>query len=228
AYIVSVIDHPYLATRLPLWLTLSSYASTTPVVLAVRDASTGEGIGLTCVRSAVRFLGYRSHDHWRPHTCVRPAYHVGSATSAGQLSEGAMMWRPGHYVSYQLRFRCHETARVMATGASTARTGRKAGRPASSRGSYGERSRGSTKDRTGTDELACLLCPDTTAAAEVDNTARATSEAQAVVAVGFARTRRGSRRTLPVYRTPAWPWLLRHASLLLHNRRLSKPPPPPP
>ncbi|RWW03805.1 hypothetical protein GW17_00032994 [Ensete ventricosum] len=127
-----------------------------------------------------------------------------------------------------VRFRCHETARVMATGASTARTGRKAGRPASSRGSYGERSRGSTKDRTGTDELACLLCPDTTAAAEVDNTARATSEAQAVVAVGFARTRRGSRRTLPVYRTPAWPWLLRHASLLLHNRRLSKPPPPPP
>ncbi|RZS29073.1 hypothetical protein BHM03_00062745 [Ensete ventricosum] len=35
AYIVSVVDHPYLATRLPLWLTLSSYASTTPVVLAL-------------------------------------------------------------------------------------------------------------------------------------------------------------------------------------------------
>ncbi|RWW06998.1 hypothetical protein GW17_00029636 [Ensete ventricosum] len=99
AYIVGVVDHPYLATRLPLWLTLSSYASTTPVVLAVRDASTGEGIGLTCVRSAVRLLGYRPymcqvdrtivgdsalpvpgrpHDHWRPHTCIRPAYHVGS------------------------------------------------------------------------------------------------------------------------------------------------------
>ncbi|RWW69214.1 hypothetical protein BHE74_00023204 [Ensete ventricosum] len=57
AYIVSVVDHPYLATRLPLWLTLSSYASTTPVVLAVRDASTGRGIGLTCVRSVVRPLG---------------------------------------------------------------------------------------------------------------------------------------------------------------------------
>ncbi|RZR73784.1 hypothetical protein BHM03_00028092 [Ensete ventricosum] len=48
AYIVGVVDHPYLATRLPLWLTLSSYASTMPVVLVVRDASTGEGIGLTC------------------------------------------------------------------------------------------------------------------------------------------------------------------------------------
>ncbi|RWW36768.1 hypothetical protein BHE74_00058174, partial [Ensete ventricosum] len=112
AYIVGVVDHLYLATRLPLWLTLSSYASTTPVVLVVRDASTGEGIGLTCVRSTVRLLGYRPylcqvdrttagdsalpvpgrpHDHWRPHTCVRPAYRVGSATSTGQLSEGAMM-----------------------------------------------------------------------------------------------------------------------------------------
>ncbi|RRT39115.1 hypothetical protein B296_00038044 [Ensete ventricosum] len=115
AYIVGVVDHPYLATRLPLWLTLSSYASTTPAVLAVRDASTGRGIGLTYIRSAVRPLGYRpymcqvdrttagdsvlpvpgrSHDHWRPHTCVEPASHVGSATSASQLSEGAMMWRP--------------------------------------------------------------------------------------------------------------------------------------
>ncbi|RWV82071.1 hypothetical protein GW17_00056458 [Ensete ventricosum] len=126
AYIVGVVDHPYLATRLPLWLTLSSYASTTSVVLAVRDTSTGEGIGLTCVRSAVRLLGYRPylfrstvrplgirpylcqvgrttagdsalpvpsrpHDHWRPHTCVRPAYRVGSTISADQLSEGAIM-----------------------------------------------------------------------------------------------------------------------------------------
>ncbi|RWV80021.1 hypothetical protein GW17_00058762 [Ensete ventricosum] len=61
AYIVGVVAHPYLATRLPLWLTLSSYASTTPVVLVVRDASTGEGIGLTCVRSAVRLLRYRPY-----------------------------------------------------------------------------------------------------------------------------------------------------------------------
>ncbi|RWV78337.1 hypothetical protein GW17_00060710 [Ensete ventricosum] len=60
-YIVGVVDHPYLATQLPLWLTLSSYASTTPVVLAVRDASTGKCIALTCVRSAVRPLGIRPY-----------------------------------------------------------------------------------------------------------------------------------------------------------------------
>ncbi|RZR97940.1 hypothetical protein BHM03_00027224 [Ensete ventricosum] len=121
AYIVSVVDYSYLATRLPLWLTLSSYASTTPTVLAVRDAPTSRGIGLTCIRSTVRPLGYRPYpcqvgrttvgdstlpvpgrpyDHWRPHTYVRPASRVGSATSAGQLSEEAMMWWPGHYVSY--------------------------------------------------------------------------------------------------------------------------------
>ncbi|RWW26689.1 hypothetical protein GW17_00008914, partial [Ensete ventricosum] len=40
AYIVGVVDHPYLATQLPLWLTLSSYASTTPVVLAVDRTTT--------------------------------------------------------------------------------------------------------------------------------------------------------------------------------------------
>ncbi|RWV92701.1 hypothetical protein GW17_00044907 [Ensete ventricosum] len=110
AYIVGVVDHLYLATRLPMWLTLSSYASTMPAVLAVRDASTGRVIGLTCVRLAVRLLGYRPylcqvgrttagdsalpgrpHDHWRPHTYVRPASRVGSTTSADQLSEGAMM-----------------------------------------------------------------------------------------------------------------------------------------
>ncbi|RZS18115.1 hypothetical protein BHM03_00050340 [Ensete ventricosum] len=45
AYIVGVVDHPYLATWLPLWLTIPSYTSTAPAVLAVRDASTGEGCG---------------------------------------------------------------------------------------------------------------------------------------------------------------------------------------
>ncbi|RRT42302.1 hypothetical protein B296_00048105 [Ensete ventricosum] len=35
--------------------------STTLAVLAVRDASTGEGIGLICVRSVVRPLGYRPY-----------------------------------------------------------------------------------------------------------------------------------------------------------------------
>ncbi|RRT38276.1 hypothetical protein B296_00051483 [Ensete ventricosum] len=61
AYIVGVVDHPYLATQLPLWLTLSSYASTTPVVLTVRDAFTGEGTDLIYIRSVVRLLGYRPY-----------------------------------------------------------------------------------------------------------------------------------------------------------------------
>ncbi|RWW43337.1 hypothetical protein BHE74_00051015 [Ensete ventricosum] len=63
AYIVGVVDHLYLVTWLPLWPIMSSYTSTTPAVLAMRDASTGKGIGLTCVRSAVRPLGIR------PYTC---------------------------------------------------------------------------------------------------------------------------------------------------------------
>ncbi|RWW68790.1 hypothetical protein BHE74_00023663 [Ensete ventricosum] len=61
AYIVGVVDHPYLATWLPLWLTMLSYTSTTPAVLAMRDASTDKGIGLTCVRSVVRPLGIRPY-----------------------------------------------------------------------------------------------------------------------------------------------------------------------
>ncbi|RWW51403.1 hypothetical protein BHE74_00042259 [Ensete ventricosum] len=76
AYIVGIVDHPYLVTRLPLWLTLPSYTSTTPVVLAVRDVSTGEGISLTCVRSIVSALPMsgRSYNCWGIGlTCVRPA-----------------------------------------------------------------------------------------------------------------------------------------------------------
>ncbi|RRT81644.1 hypothetical protein B296_00008825 [Ensete ventricosum] len=34
AFIVSVVGHSYLVTLLPLWLTMPSYPSTTPVVLA--------------------------------------------------------------------------------------------------------------------------------------------------------------------------------------------------
>ncbi|RWW56287.1 hypothetical protein BHE74_00037011 [Ensete ventricosum] len=56
AYIVGVVDHPYLTTWSPLWLTMPSYTSTTPAVLAVRHASTGKGVGLTCVRSTARPL----------------------------------------------------------------------------------------------------------------------------------------------------------------------------
>ncbi|RWV82699.1 hypothetical protein BHE74_00047622 [Ensete ventricosum] len=61
AYIVGVVGHPYLTTLLPLWLTMPSYTSTTPAVLAVRHASIGKVVDLTCVRSAVRPLGIRPY-----------------------------------------------------------------------------------------------------------------------------------------------------------------------
>ncbi|RRT76851.1 hypothetical protein B296_00026479 [Ensete ventricosum] len=40
---------------------MPSYTSTTPAVLAVRHASTGKGVGLTCVRSTVRPPGIRPY-----------------------------------------------------------------------------------------------------------------------------------------------------------------------
>ncbi|RWW49568.1 hypothetical protein BHE74_00044243 [Ensete ventricosum] len=44
AYIVGAIGHPYLATLLPLCLTMPSYPSTTPVVLAVGRTTAGAPI----------------------------------------------------------------------------------------------------------------------------------------------------------------------------------------
>ncbi|RWW11795.1 hypothetical protein GW17_00024570 [Ensete ventricosum] len=61
AYIVGVVGHPYMETLLPLWLTMSLYTSTTLAVLAVRHVSTGKGVDLTYVRSAVRSLGIRPY-----------------------------------------------------------------------------------------------------------------------------------------------------------------------
>ncbi|RZS26612.1 hypothetical protein BHM03_00059974 [Ensete ventricosum] len=43
AFIVSVVGHSYLISLLPLLLTMSSYLSTMPAVLAVRHAPAGEG-----------------------------------------------------------------------------------------------------------------------------------------------------------------------------------------
>ncbi|RRT39185.1 hypothetical protein B296_00046800 [Ensete ventricosum] len=42
-FIVSVVVHSYLISILPLLLTMSSYLSTTPVILAMRHAPVGEG-----------------------------------------------------------------------------------------------------------------------------------------------------------------------------------------
>ncbi|RRT50901.1 hypothetical protein B296_00036948 [Ensete ventricosum] len=76
AYIVSDVGHPYLATLLPLWLTMSSYPSTTPTVLAVGHTTAGVS------------------------TLPVSASRVGSAMSVGQLSEGASTWRPGQHLPY--------------------------------------------------------------------------------------------------------------------------------
>ncbi|RRT54626.1 hypothetical protein B296_00016934 [Ensete ventricosum] len=43
AFIVSVVGHSYLISLLPLLVTMSSYLSTMPVILAVRRAPAGEG-----------------------------------------------------------------------------------------------------------------------------------------------------------------------------------------
>ncbi|RWW41064.1 hypothetical protein BHE74_00053479 [Ensete ventricosum] len=57
-------------------------------------------VGRTTTGVSALPVSGRPYDRWRPHTCVRLACRVGSATSAGQLSEGAMMWWPGHHVPY--------------------------------------------------------------------------------------------------------------------------------
>ncbi|RWW42818.1 hypothetical protein BHE74_00051590 [Ensete ventricosum] len=72
AFIVDTVDHSYLITLLHLWLTMPSYPPTMLAVLAMRRAFAG-----------------RLYDHWRP-PYIRPVTCVGSATLAGQLSEGVM------------------------------------------------------------------------------------------------------------------------------------------
>ncbi|RWW40239.1 hypothetical protein BHE74_00054366 [Ensete ventricosum] len=54
---------------------MSSYTSTTPVVLAVDRTTVGD--------SALPVPG-RPYDHWRPHTCVRLASHVGGPVVRGR------------------------------------------------------------------------------------------------------------------------------------------------
>ncbi|RWW02773.1 hypothetical protein GW17_00034117 [Ensete ventricosum] len=93
AFIVSAVDHSYLVTLLLLWPTMSSYPFITLAVLAVRRAFAGRGC-----RPYLRQVGCTTTG--APHTCIRPVARVGSATSAGQLSEGMMMWRPGQRLSY--------------------------------------------------------------------------------------------------------------------------------
>ncbi|RZR85969.1 hypothetical protein BHM03_00013056 [Ensete ventricosum] len=85
AYIVGVVDHPYLATWLPLWLTMLSHTSTMPAVLAVGHASAGKGVGLTCVRPVVRPL---APPYLRPASFPRRVDHVG-----GPVVRSGPTWR---------------------------------------------------------------------------------------------------------------------------------------
>ncbi|RWW06612.1 hypothetical protein GW17_00030049 [Ensete ventricosum] len=55
AYIVGVVGHPYLATLLPLWLTMPSYTSTTPVILA-RELKNLNGAGADLTEQELRSL----------------------------------------------------------------------------------------------------------------------------------------------------------------------------
>ncbi|RRT35300.1 hypothetical protein B296_00057952 [Ensete ventricosum] len=74
------------------------YTSTTPVVLAVRHASTGKGVGLTCVRSTVRPLGVR------PYLCQVDCMIIGAPIPAfDQLSASD---RPRRRASYPRKREC--------------------------------------------------------------------------------------------------------------------------
>ncbi|RZR76159.1 hypothetical protein BHM03_00000786 [Ensete ventricosum] len=66
AFIVSDVGYSYLVTLLSLWPTMSSYPSTTLVVLAVRRASAGRGC-----RPYLCQVSCTSTD--APHTGIRPA-----------------------------------------------------------------------------------------------------------------------------------------------------------
>ncbi|RRT50452.1 hypothetical protein B296_00046551 [Ensete ventricosum] len=81
AYIVGVVDHPYLATWLPLWLTMLSHTSTMPIVLAVGHASAGKGVDLTCVRPTVRSL---APPYLCPASFPRRVDHVGGPIVRGR------------------------------------------------------------------------------------------------------------------------------------------------
>ncbi|RRT33586.1 hypothetical protein B296_00051224 [Ensete ventricosum] len=83
AFIVSDVGLSYLIILLPLRLTMLSYFSTMPLVLAVRRASAGK----EC-RPYPCQVGCATTD--APHTCIRSVARIGSTTSTSQLSEDTM------------------------------------------------------------------------------------------------------------------------------------------
>ncbi|RZS12860.1 hypothetical protein BHM03_00044371 [Ensete ventricosum] len=68
----------------------------------MRRASAGRGC-----RPYLCQVGCMSTD--APHTCIRPTSRVGSATFAGQLSEGTMTWWPGQHMSPRKTFSRYPT-----------------------------------------------------------------------------------------------------------------------
>ncbi|RRT46272.1 hypothetical protein B296_00050429 [Ensete ventricosum] len=81
AYIVGVVGRPYLATWLPLWLTMLSHTSTITVVLAVGHASASKGVDLTCVKPTVRPL---APPYLRPASFPHRVGHVGGPVVRGR------------------------------------------------------------------------------------------------------------------------------------------------
>ncbi|RZS18741.1 hypothetical protein BHM03_00051059 [Ensete ventricosum] len=84
----SVHGNPIALVAYPVVVRLSSLRSTVQP-LGIRPYLCQ--VGRTTARDSALPVPSRPHDHWRPHTYVRPAYRVGSPISTDQLSEGAMM-----------------------------------------------------------------------------------------------------------------------------------------
>ncbi|RRT59809.1 hypothetical protein B296_00037466 [Ensete ventricosum] len=81
AYIAGVVDHPYLTTWLPMWLTMLLHTSIMPVVLAVGHASAGKSVDLTCVRPVVRPV---APPYLRPASFPRRVGHVDGPVVRGR------------------------------------------------------------------------------------------------------------------------------------------------
>ncbi|RRT49309.1 hypothetical protein B296_00039651 [Ensete ventricosum] len=96
AFIVSAVGHSYLVTLLPLWLTMPSCPSTTPVVLAVGRASADPGDLAERVNSGTNpgDLAERVNSGTNPrdlaervNSGTNPGERVNSGTNPGDLAE---------------------------------------------------------------------------------------------------------------------------------------------
>ncbi|RWW71154.1 hypothetical protein BHE74_00021113 [Ensete ventricosum] len=96
AFIMNTIGHSYLISLLPLLLTVPLLLTIPSVVLATRRAPAGKGC-----RPCPPYLcqvGHTTADSSMPVSDRLPR--VGSAMSAGQVSEGARTWLSGQHLPY--------------------------------------------------------------------------------------------------------------------------------